>query len=97
MRPILKNTSAWLPIAMSSAALALLLGYLAVFGVAREPQTDEGTAAHLFQLLMGGQVPIVAFFVIRWLPQKPKEVIKVIAIQLTAALIPFALLFWLEL
>ena len=38
---------------MSLAALALVLGYVAVYGyrTSGQPQ-DEGAAAHLFQLLM---------------------------------------------
>ena len=58
--------SEFIPAIMSVAALAIVLGYAAMFGVAR--QADEGTAAHLWQLLMAGQVPLVAFFAIKWLP-----------------------------
>ena len=64
---LLKRPSALIPVAMSITALALALGYAARFGVAR--QADEGTAAHLWQLLIAGQVPIVAFFAIRWMPR----------------------------
>lgn len=39
----MKQPSAWLPIAMSVAALALVLGHIAIFGAVRE--ADEGTAA----------------------------------------------------
>ncbi len=31
------------------------------------PQADEGGAAHLWQLLMVAQVPIVAYFAIKWM------------------------------
>jgi hypothetical protein len=67
---LLKRPSALIPIAMSIVALAIVIGYAAMFGVAR--QADEGTAAHLWQLLMGGQVPIVAFFAIKWVPREHK-------------------------
>lgn len=50
---------------MSIAAIGILVVALAA-GYVRQP--DEGTAAHLWQLLMAGQVPIVAFFAVRWLP-----------------------------
>ena len=40
----------WIPIGMSLAALALVLGHIALYGTARE--ADEGAAAHLWQLLM---------------------------------------------
>ena len=53
----MKQPSALIPIAMSLAALAMTLGYLAIFGVAAAHEPDEGTAAHIFQLLMAGQVP----------------------------------------
>jgi hypothetical protein len=82
------KTSAWLPVAMSLTALGLVLGYVAVFGVVQHE--DEGAAAHLFQLLMGGQVPIVAYFIIRWLPQKPKQALLVLLLQSITALMALA-------
>ena len=91
----LKQPTALLPLAMSAAAVAVVLGQLAVAGVAREP--DEGTAAHLWQLLMAGQVPVVMFFAIRWLPQRPRETSLVLALQVAAALaavLPVFLLRW---
>ena len=60
---IIKQPSALLLLAMSIAALALVVGHIALVGVAR--QADEGTAAHLWQLLMAGQVPMVAFFAVK--------------------------------
>jgi hypothetical protein len=49
---ILKKPSAFLPLAMSFAALATVLVHVAIFGVAR--QADEGAAAHIWQILMAG-------------------------------------------
>ncbi len=92
---MLKRPSAWLPVAMSLAALGTVLGYLAVHGPA--PQADEGAAAHLWQLLMAGQVPVVLFFAIRWVPQVPRHALPVLALQGLAALVaiaPVALLHW---
>lgn len=80
----MKQPSAFVPLAMSVASLALVLGHVARFGVIHE--VDEGTAAHLFQLLMAAQVPIVSFFVIKWLPRAPKEALQVLALQVGAAL-----------
>jgi hypothetical protein len=82
---LLKHPTALIPVAMSLAALGIVLGYAAIFGVAR--QVDEGAAAHMWQLLMAGQVPIVAFFVIKWLPAHPRQALMVVAIQLGAALV----------
>ena len=95
VRSIARSPFAWLPIAMSLAALALVLAYASVFGTAR--QSDEGTAAHLWQLLMAGQVPIAAFFAIRWLPEAPQRALGVLALQFLAAVsacAPVFLLGW---
>jgi hypothetical protein len=63
-----KRPSAFLPILMSLIAIVVIVVHIAISGTA--PQSDEGTAAHLWQLLMAAQVPIVAFFLIRWAPHK---------------------------
>jgi len=89
----MKQPSAILPVAMSIVALALVLGHVAVYGIVHEP--DEGTPAHLFQLLMAGQFPIVVFFAIRWLPRDPGPTLKVLALQAGAALAAFAAVFFL--
>lgn len=77
---MMKQPSAFLPVAMSFAALAVVLGHVAMFGVVRE--ADEGTAAHIFQLLLIAQVPIVAFFAIKWLPRNPQPALQVQAQRL---------------
>jgi len=69
---------------MSLAALALLLVNVAIFGVVHE--ADEGTAAHLWQLLMAGQLPFIAYFAIRWLPSAPKQALMILGVQLAAGL-----------
>jgi len=90
--PSLKQPSAFLPIAMSLTALAVMLGHAAIFGVVHE--TDEGAPAHIFQLLMAGQVPIVAFFAITWLPRAPGQTLRILALQAGAALAPLAAVFF---
>jgi hypothetical protein len=80
---------------MSFAALSVVLTHLAVFGIARE--ADEGAAAHLFQLLMAGQAPVVAYFAIKWLPREPRQAFPVIALQVGAALIALAPVFYFQL
>lgn len=91
----MKQPSAWLPLAMSFAALALVLGHVAMFGAVRE--ADEGTATHIFQLLMAAQVPVVAFFAIKWLPRIPRQGLLVLALQVGAALAALAPVFFLNL
>jgi len=85
---LLKRPGGWIPLAMSLAALALVFIHLAMYG--KDPQPDEGLAAHLFQLLMVGQLPIITFFGLRWLPRYPKDAIRVIALQAVAGIAAFA-------
>jgi hypothetical protein len=81
--------------AMSLTALALVLGHIAMFGVARE--ADEGAMAHLWQLLMGGQMPVLVFFAIKWLPRAPRQTLLVLALQTGAALASMAPVYFLHL
>ena len=91
----MKQPGAWLPVAMSVAALAIVLGHIAISGAARE--VDEGTAAHLWQLLMAAQVPAVAFFALKWFPRAPGEAVRVVALQVVAALAACAPVYWFNL
>jgi DNA-binding CsgD family transcriptional regulator len=88
MKTLMKNPSAFLPVAMSFAALATVLVYIATNGIAR--QADEGTAAHIWQILMAAQIPIIAFFAIKWLPRTPRQALLVLALQFGAALTALA-------
>ena len=92
---LMKQPSAFLPIAMSLAALALVLGHVAIFGIVRE--ADEGTAAHLWQLLMAGQILVVAYFALNWLPRARGNALLVLALQFVAALAACAPVYWFHL
>jgi|SRR5947209_7613205 len=96
-----KKPSAFLPIVMSLTALSTI-GAAAVYGfvtghggLVREP--DEGAIAHLWQLLMAGQLPILAFFAIKWLPRAPRQTLYVLAMQAGAVLASMAPVFFLKL
>ncbi len=91
---MLKRPSAFLPVAISLCALVIVLTHLMLNGPA--PQADEGAAAHLWQLLMAGQIPIILFFVVKWLPQAPKKAAAVLALQFGAALAAMAPVFLLH-
>lgn len=93
-KSLLREPGAWLPLAMSAAALALLLGYAAIFGIVRHQ--DEGAPAHIFQLIMLAQLPIAAFFGFRWLPRRPKGSLAILGLQAVAWIIPVAAVIWLE-
>lgn len=85
----MRHWTALLPLAMSITALALVLGHVASGGVR---EADEGTAAHLWQLLMALQVPLVALFAIVWLPRAPREAALVLALLVAVVLANLAAL-----
>jgi len=92
---MLKRPSAYLPIAMSLLALSAVVAQLLLHGTARQP--DENTEAHIWQLMMAAQIPVILFFAIRWLPEAPKKALGVLAIQgaaIIAAAAPVFLLRW---
>lgn len=90
---LMKRPSALLPVVMSLAVLGMILvTFIRFVGeIPREP--DEGTEAHIFQLLMAAQVPIAIFFAIKWLPQFPRQAISVLAIQAVTYLAALAPVF----
>ena len=90
---ILRKPSALAPLLMSLAGLALVLVHAARYGVVHE--ADEGTSAHLFQILMAGQLPIVALFAVKWLPESPGPALVVLALQAGAGIAAFVSVFFL--
>jgi len=92
---MIRKPSAFLPMAMSLAALAIVLFHLAFFGAARE--ADEGAAAHLWQILMAAQLPLLVFFAVRWLPRSPKQAVQVMALQAGAVVAALAPVYFLGL
>lgn len=92
---IIKRPSAFLPPAMSLTALTLVVVHIAMFGAVRE--ADEGATAHLWQILMAGQMPVLAFFAIKGLPRAPRQTLYVLALQAGAALASIAPVFFFNL
>ena len=88
---MIKQPSAFVPVVMSLAALATVLLRIALVGTAPEP--DEGTAAHIWQLLMALQLPVIALFAIKWLPRSPRQALLVLGLQAGAALAALAPVF----
>lgn len=91
---LLRQPSAWIPLAMSLAALAFLLGYVAVSGIVQHE--DEGAPARIFQLVMLAQLPVIAWFAVRWLPKQPRQALVVLALQGIAWIVPIVTVVWLE-
>lgn len=91
---LLKQPSAWIPFGMSFLALALLLGYVTIFGTTRHEEEDA--PARLFQLIMAAQLPVIAYFAIKWLPKRPKGSLLILALHALAWILPILAVIWLE-
>jgi len=90
-----RKPSAWSPVIMSIGALALVGVQIAMHGT--QPERDEGALAHLWQLLVLGQLPIIGIFVFRWLRAYPRQGATILAAQLLAAasaLVPVHTMGW---
>jgi len=92
---LVRKPSAFVPVAMSLTALGVI-GVAAMLG-RLVPQPDEGAEAHLWQLLMAGQLPALAFFAVKWLPRAPRQAVCVLALQVAAVLAALAPVYFLHL
>jgi hypothetical protein len=90
-----KKPIALLPMVLSALALAVVAGRLLFVGTARE--VDEGTAAHLFQLFMTMQVPVVVAFLLKYHARFPQAALRVLAGQTACALVAMAPVFYFNL
>lgn len=90
----LRHWSGWLPIAIPVFLFLLGVRSVAINGFVR--QADEGTEAHLFQLLMPVQLLVMGFFGLTWVPRSPRLALPVLALQLFAAATLLAALYWAE-
>ena len=90
-----RRPSGFIPLAMSLAALAVVIGSVAIAGPARQP--DEGAAAHLFQLLVAGQLPVLAFFILRWARHRLRPALTLLAIQVAVLGLALFPVWWLRL
>ena len=90
--PKLRHPTVFLPLVMSLLALGMVLVHFTIFGIVEE--TDEGTAAHIFQLLIVAQVPFIAFLAFRWLAVAPKQTLFFIVLEASAALVAIVAVFF---
>lgn len=95
VKAMAKLPSAYIPIVMSMASLALVVAGILVYGVSELRQTGEGAIAHTWQLLMVVQIPVLLFFVVRWMPRARKRAAPILLLQglmFVAAYLPVYLL-----
>ena len=72
------------------ALLTVLSGYF------QPPQTDEGTAAHIFQLSIVALVPAILLFFATADWKQPRRSARRLALPAAALVVAFAALFYLE-
>ena len=82
--PTIRQPTVFLPLAMSLVALSMVLVHFAIFGIVEE--TDEGIAAHIFQLLIVVQVPFITFLAFKWLTVAHRKTLFFIVLQGSAVL-----------
>lgn len=85
--------SGWIPIAMSVLAIALLVLAMTT-GWGQGPPGDEGAAAHLWQLLVGLQIPLIVGYLATADWRRPLGIMTILGLQilgLALAITPVAL------
>jgi hypothetical protein len=93
---LIRRPSAWLPVAVSLAALVFLVGYVTMVGETGGAGRDEGAPARIFQLLMVAEAVLIVAFAIRWLPRAPRSTVAIVVAQVGVAAIPIAAVTLLE-
>jgi energy-coupling factor transporter transmembrane protein EcfT len=87
----INNLSGKIIFFLSSIALLTVLS-----GYAEPPQSDEGTAAHIFQLSIVALVPIILLFLATADWRQPLRSVRPLAIPAVALVLAFAALYYLE-
>ena len=82
-RSMLRQLSALVPLAMSLAAL-LLVVYQWIASPSPHP-ADAGAGGNAVQLLILGQAPFIAWFAAKWMPREPGDALLILALQAAAA------------
>lgn len=96
-RRLLGTPLGWLPLATATAALALVLWAVATMDPGGPAAADEGTPAHLWQLLIGLTLLGIAAFGLVWVPRAGPPGLLVLALQIAAAIVALAPVFLLHL
>ena len=71
----------FIPMLMSLTAFAIAIGSVATVPI---EQGEEGAAAHMFQLLLAAELPLLAFFAMTWLRKDVPAALTILAIQAAA-------------
>jgi hypothetical protein len=94
-RHLVNRMSAIAPLLMSAVALSLVM--IAVTTGWQRDLPDEGLAAHLFQLLLLAQIPVIIVFVMTADKSRVRASATTIALHLAAIALALGTLFYFEL
>lgn len=73
------SPTALVPTVLSLGALIIVLMHYGFFG--SDPSTDEGAAAHVWQLLMAAQIPALALFTAKWFRRARRPCLNVLTVH----------------
>lgn len=76
---LVRKPSGVIPIAMSALAFVTVMSAVTLFGA--KPEPDEGAVAHIFQILIAGQLPFLAWFAFHWLRSDFRSAFSVMVLQ----------------
>ncbi len=79
----------WAPLALAAAALGLL-AFAMTTGWGKGPPGDEGAAAHLWQILVGLQVPLIVIFAATAEWRRPLAPLTFLGLQVLALILATA-------
>ena len=95
MNSLIKKPSALLPVVLTAIILGMMGLYFANV-IPPEPTGDEGIMAHSFQLWIALEFFAILLFAFKWLPREPREAWKIVALQIALAIVPVAIVWFLE-
>ena len=82
---LLKKPSAAIPIAISFAAITLVLVHRSL--VISGDDSEVAGFSRAFRVILALQIPLILYFLYRWLPRKPNDALRVLALQVGAAFV----------
>ena len=95
MNSLIKKPTAWLPLVLTVIILGMM-GLYFTGVIPPEPTGDEGIMARSFQLWIALEFFTILLFAIKWLPSDPRGTWKIIALQIALAIVPIAIVWFLE-
>ena len=92
---LMRRPGAWAPLALSTGALAMILGHIVTFWITQPaifppPLPGEGPRRP-FELLLLAQLPVIVAFAWTWLRRAPRPAAYVLLLQIALAVLPILL------